>query len=101
MRSHNTSSKGSGPPLTGESENPVKAEVRRIFGSVTEPIQERHRPLTYLADNARKPLGEAEDPPPLAQHVGGHPLLDTNHQPSEKLALPRSYSAGISQAIAA
>ena len=55
-------------------------EVRRIPGSVTEPIQERHRPLTYLADNAsaRKPLGEAEDPPPLAQHVGGHPLLDTN-----------------------
>ena len=49
-------------------------------GSVTEPIQERHRPLTCLADNAsaRKPLGEAEDPPPLAQHVGGHPLLDTN-----------------------
>jgi hypothetical protein len=77
------SSKGSGPPLRGESENPVKAEVHRIFGSVTEPIQERHRSLTYLADNARKPLGEVEDPPPLAQHVGGHPLLDTN--------LPRSW----------
>src|SRR3954471_7755170 len=56
-----------------------RREVRRIPGSVTEPIQERHRPLTYLADNAsaRKPLGEVEDPPPLAQHVGGHPLLDT------------------------
>jgi hypothetical protein len=25
-----------------------------------------------------EPLGEVEDPPPLAQHVGGHPLLDTN-----------------------
>ena len=24
-----------------------------------------------------EPLGEVEDPPPLAQHVGGHPLLDT------------------------
>ena len=57
-----------------------RREVRRIPGSVTEPIQERHRSLTYLADNAsaRKPLGEAEDPPPLAQHVGGHPLQDTN-----------------------
>jgi hypothetical protein len=54
-----------------------RREVRRIPGSVTEPIQERNRPLTYLTDNARKPLGEVEDPPPLAQHVGGHPLLDT------------------------
>jgi hypothetical protein len=25
-----------------------------------------------------EPLGEVEDPPPLAQHVGGHPLLDIN-----------------------
>jgi hypothetical protein len=65
------SSKGSGPPLTGESEYPVKAEVRRIFGSVTEPIQERHRPLTYLADNARKPLGEVEDPLRLHKTSGG------------------------------
>src|SRR5215210_8651092 len=31
-------------------------------GSVTEPIQEPPRPLTLLADNARKPLGEVEDP---------------------------------------
>jgi hypothetical protein len=54
-------------------------EVRRMPGPVTEPIHVRHRPLTLLADNAnaRKPLGEVEDPPPLAQHVGGHPLLDT------------------------
>src|SRR5215210_1937264 len=44
------------------SENAVKAEVRRMPGSVTEPIQEPPRPLTLLADNARKPLGEVEDP---------------------------------------
>jgi hypothetical protein len=46
-------------------------EVRRMTGSVTEPIQERHRPLTLLADNARKPLGEVEDPLRLHNTSGG------------------------------
>jgi hypothetical protein len=46
-------------------------EVRKMPGSVTEPIQERHRPFTLLADNARKPLGEVEDPLRLHNTSGG------------------------------
>jgi hypothetical protein len=46
-----------------------------------------------------EPLGEVEVPPPLAQHVGGHPLLDTNLLRS--WLCPDPMARGSSQALLA
>src|SRR5829696_4532864 len=68
-----------------------RREVRRIPGSVTEPIHKRNCPLTKLADNARRAPRRSRGSPSACTTRRGASFA--RYQPFEKLAMPRSHGA--------